>query len=204
MTELRKDLALISAWIKPGSRVLDLGCGDGALLAHLQEQRQVTGYGLEIGMDNVIECIKKGISVIQMDLGVGLNDFSDYSFDYVIMAHTLQAVQFPDLLLDEMLRIGREGIVTFPNFGHWQCRWQLGVRGRMPISTALPGNWYDTENIHLCTLKDFDQLCAGKEIQITDRMVVDRKYRTSLGTKVLPNLTGEFALYRVQLKETNR
>lgn len=198
MTPLRKDLALISQWIRPDSRVLDLGCGDGALLAHLRHERGVTGYGLEFGIDNVIRCIEKGIAVIQMDLDSGLADFANKSFDYVIMTHTLQAMQFPARLLGEMLRVGREGIVTFPNFGHWRCRGQLAFGGKMPVSKTLPHQWYDTENIHLCTLTDFADLCRVKNIRIIQRMVTNQDYRVTLGARFLPNLLGEFALYRIQ------
>ncbi len=197
MSELRPDLAIISEWIKPGSRVLDLGCGDGTLLAHLKTGRDVDGYGLEIAPGNVVSCINKGINVIQTDLDAGINDFFDEnSFDYVVMTQTLQAMNYPQQLLKEMLRVGREGIVTFPNFGHWRARVQLALRGYMPVSTALPNAWYNTPNIHLCTLKDFEALCAQLGIRILQRSVVDHAHRYRLGGKLLPNLLGEIAIYR--------
>lgn len=196
MKALRPDLAIISEWIQPGSRVLDLGCGDGMLLEHLMVSRNVDGYGLEIDPDNVVRCIQRGVSVIQSDLDAGLTDyFDDNSFDYVVMTQTIQAVHYPSRLLSEMLRVGREGIVTFPNFGHWSSRLQLALGGRMPQSRALPNEWYDTPNIHLCTLKDFEALCHRLDIEILQRNVVDTAHRSNLGMKLLPNLLGEIALY---------
>ncbi len=196
----RPDLANIKQWIKPGSRVLDLGCGDGALLCMLRDELGVTGYGLEIVPENIIQCIGKGINVIQRDLDAGLSDFDEQSFDYVIMTQTLQAVHFPDLLLTEMLRVGREGIVTFPNFGYWKNRIQLGFGGKMPVSRTLPAQWYDTLNIHLCTVKDFETLCHLHNIHILDRIVVDHAHRTNIS--FLPNMMGEIAIFRCQRGDT--
>lgn len=194
---LRPDLEIISEWIAPQSRVLDLGCGDGALLSYLNATREVTGYGLELDEDKIQKCIEGKVNVIQSDLDAGLADFFDAdSFDYVILSLTLQAVRYPSLLLDEMLHVGSEGIVSFPNFGHWRNRLQIALGGRMPVSRNLPNDWYNTPNIHLCTLKDFENLCAKKDIVILQRSVVDQAHRTSLGMKLLPNLLGEIALYR--------
>ncbi|ALG68014.1 methionine biosynthesis protein MetW [Beggiatoa leptomitoformis] len=194
--ELRTDLALIGQWIKPNSHVLDLGCGDGTLLAQLHEERQVTGYGLEIDDNKIVHCIEKGVNVIHTDLNQGLSDFTDNSFDYVIMSETLQAIHRPDLLLQEMLRVGREGIIAFPNFGHWECRLSLFFGGRMPVSEALPNPWYNTENIHLCTLYDFEKLCEELGVTILQRAAVDRYHRPRTGMRILPNLFAEIALYR--------
>jgi methionine biosynthesis protein MetW len=194
---MRADLEIISEWIQPGTRVLDLGCGDGTLLEHLSNSRDVTGYGLEIDDDNIIRCIERGVQVIKTDLDAGLADFFDEdSFNYVVMTQTLQAVRYPADLLDDMLRVGREGIVTFPNIGHWQSRLHLGLSGRMPITRALPSEWYDTANIHLCSLRDFEGLCRQRKIEILQRTVVDYAHRTSWGARLLPNLLGEIALYR--------
>lgn len=199
MNELRPDLAIISKWIEPGSRVLDLGCGDGTLLEYLKRERDVDGYGLEIDPDNLVACIQRDISVIQSDLDAGLTDyFDDNSFDYVVMTQTLQATHYPSRLLREMLRVGRQGIVTFPNFGHWQNRMQLAIGGHMPVSRALPNEWHDTPNIHLCTLKDFEQLCRELNIAILQRNVVDTAHRSNIAMTLFPNLFGEIALYRFQ------
>ncbi len=196
--DLRADLTIIGEWITPGSRVLDLGCGDGALLEYLHAKRQVTGYGLEIDDDNVTRCIARGVNVIQTDLDEGIADFPDSSFDYVIMTQTLQAVRYPDRLIEEMLRIGREGIVTFPNFAHWSARLQLGLLGKMPVSRTLPNPWYNTLNIHLCTVKDFEQLCRERGIHILQRIMVDNRYQHNFSNYLLPNFTGQIALYRFE------
>jgi methionine biosynthesis protein MetW len=202
--ELRADLALISEWIAKGSHLLDLGCGDGTLLAHLCETCQTTGYGLEIDDNNIARCIQAGINVIHTDLNKGLSDFADDSFDYVIMTQAIQTIHRPDLLLLEMLRVGREGIVTFPNFGHWRARFSLFFGGMMPTSRALPSKWYHTENIHLCTVRDFENLCDQLDIEILQLAVVDVKHRTQWPIRWLPNLFGEIALYRFRSKPVKR
>ncbi|MHB1565696.1 MAG: methionine biosynthesis protein MetW [Acidiferrobacter sp.] len=193
---LRVDFSIIVDWIRPHCRVLDLGCGDGTLLDTLARTKGVSGYGLEIDDTHVTECIRHGVNVIQTDLDAGLSEFDERSFDYVILSLTLQAVKYPDRLLREMLRVGTEGIVTFPNFGHWRARWELGVRGRMPVSRALPHEWYNTPNIHLCTLRDFERLCRHEAIEILESEVVDHAHRRRLGLTLFPNMLGEIALYR--------
>lgn len=194
----RPDLTTIAKWVRPATRVLDLGCGDGTLLAHLRDHKQVRGYGLEIDEDKIIESVQVGINVIHTNLEAGLSDFNDHAFDYVIMTQTLQAVQHTERLLDEMLRVGREGIVTFPNFGHWKCRVQLAFGGHMPVvKKTLPYAWYNTPNIHLFTIQDFEKLCRHKGITILQRAVVDYAHRSSFGLRLLPNLLGELALYRL-------
>ncbi len=194
---MRPELELISEWIRPGARVLDLGCGDGALLAYLHEYRQVRGYGLEIDAANIVKCIHAGVNVIHTDLEAGLADFGDSSFDYVIMTQTLQAVKRTEELLDEMLRVGRQGIVTFPNFGFWRCRLQVAVQGLMPVVKTLPYQWYNTPNVHLFTIRDFEALCRTKRIDILQRTVLDHAHRLQLGSKLWPDLLGEIALYRL-------
>jgi methionine biosynthesis protein MetW len=200
MIELRPDLQIISEWITPGSRVMDLGCGDGTLLKHLKETLKVSGYGLEIDIDNIVKCIERGVNVIQTDLDEGISEFEGEPFDFVVMTQALQAVKHPDRLLNEMLRVGHEGIVTFPNFGHFSSRLQLAFGGHMPVTKTLPSEWYNTPNIHLCTLKDFEQLCRNNGIHILQRAVVDRSHRAGLGMKLLPNLLGEIAIYRFKRK----
>jgi len=191
----RPDYAIIAEWIRPGSRVLDLGCGDGLLLGHLRRAKQVAGYGLEIDDEKITACIRSGINVIHTDLNQGLSEFDDDSFDYVVLSLTLQAMHRPDLLLTEMMRVGTEGIVTFPNFGYWRSRVQLAA-GRMPVTKSLPHQWYNTPNIHLCTLRDFEDLCRSLHIRTLERRAVDRAHKSSLGLRLLPNLLGEIALYR--------
>lgn len=196
---LRVDYAIISEWIASGARVLDLGCGDGVLLQHLQATLGVRGYGLEINPDEVIRCVERGVNVIQADLDAGLAQFETGAFDVVLMAEALQVVLRPDRLLEEMLRVGQRVIITFPNFGHWRCRLGL-LLGQMPRSGALPNQWYDTPNIHLCTVKDFEQLCAERGIAVSRRSVVDRRHRPNLGARLWPNLLGEIALYELRRK----
>ena len=201
MNLLRPDLALIQEWIHPGSRVLDLGCGDGSLLAALQEQRQVSGYGLEIDPENVATCVRSGVNVIQADIDAGLQQFQSGSFDYVLMTQALQALHHPERSLDEMLRIGRTAIVTFPNFGHWRARWSL-LRGRMPMSAILPQQWYETENIHLCTVRDFEELCALNGWQILRRSAVDHDHQDSALMRLAPNFFAQIALYMLRAPES--
>jgi methionine biosynthesis protein MetW len=195
---LRADLAIIAQWIKSDTKVLDLGCGDGTLLAYLREQRNVLGYGLEINPFNIEVCVKKNINVIQADLNDGLKAyFSDHRFDCVIMSQTLQATEQPDLLIEEMLRVGDEAIVTFPNMAHWRARLQLALKGVMPVTKNLPNQWFNTPNVHLCTLNDFEILCKKHDIQILQRTVVDHSHRKgSLLMNLFPNLLGEIAIYR--------
>ena len=196
--ELRADLSIISQWIKADSKVLDLGCGDGTLLAYLRDQRNVNGYGLEISPFNIEVCVDKGINVIQANLNNGLKAyFSENRFDYVIMSQTLQATEQPDLLIEEMLRVGREGIVTFPNMAHWSARLQLGLQGIMPVTKNLPNQWFNTPNVHLCTLNDFEVLCEKHNIEILQRTVVDHSHKKgSWLMNMFPNLLGEIAIYR--------
>lgn len=194
---LRPDLALIRDWIPAGARVLDLGCGDGALLAHLRDHLDVRGYGLEIDQDNIAACIEKGVNVIEQDIDEGLGNIADQRFDYVLMTQALQAVQRPDQVLAEMLRVGREAIVTFPNFGYWRVRSYLFFKGRMPVSRRLPHQWYDTPNIHLCTVRDFDTHCEKNNIRVLERRVLSHDHHSGLCTRWWPNFFGELALYRV-------
>ena len=191
-TAIRADQAAIAEWIRPGASVLDLGCGDGALLAHLQETRGIRGYGVENAPENVIACLARGVNVIQIDLDAGLSGFDTGSFDHVILSQTLQAMQNTSSVLMEMLRVGREGIVSFPNFGYWRNRVQV-LLGRMPVSPDLPHSWHDTPNVHLCTLQDFEDLCAGLDARVRERQVLTNGHEIN----VLPNLLGSVALYRV-------
>jgi methionine biosynthesis protein MetW len=186
----RADFAAIAQWVKPSARVLDLGCGDGALFRYLQRERAITGYGIEIDDDNVLACVKNGVNVMQRNLERGLSEIEDQSFDYVILSQTLQAMRNGERLIREMLRVGREGIVTFPNFGYWRNRMQV-LRGRMPLSDTLPYQWFDTPNIHLCTIDDFERFCGERGIRILQRNVLT--HGRPVGA--LPNLLGALAIY---------
>ena len=188
----RKDFEAISQWIKPNASVLDLGCGDGALLVYLDESRPITGYGIENDNAGILQCIHNGVNVIQSNLESGLKEVGDGAFDYVILSQTLQAMKRTEAVVDEMLRVGREAIVSFPNFGYWQHRWQL-LRGRMPVSDALPYEWHNTPNVHMCTVADFDAFCARKKLRVLNRLVMNGEREQTL----LPNLMGTLALYRL-------
>ena len=190
-TATRPDHAIIARWIGANARVLDLGCGDGRLLAHLARARGATGYGVEIGDDGVLASIDAGINVIQRDLEGGLAGFDDASFDCVILSQTLQAMRRIEAIVDEMLRVGREAVVSFPNFGHWSHRLQI-LRGRMPVSRALPYQWFDTPNIHLCTVADFDAFLAERGCRVIERKVLANGGESTFA----PNLFGELAIYR--------
>ena len=194
---MRPDQEIIQRWIEPDSRVLDLGCGDGSLLANLNLTKKVKGTGLEIDSDKIQTCVARGLNVIEQNLDAGLWNFQTDSFDTVLLAQTLQALSHPDQLIDEMLRVGRKGIVTFPNFGNWKSRVYLSSKGRMPVSKFMPHAWYDTPNIHFCTVRDFDALCKEKNIRILERTVVDLKHEGSLSMRLLPNLLGEIAIYHI-------
>ena len=188
----RKDFEAISHWIKPGASVLDLGCGDGSLLVNLQETRNITGYGIENDDAGILQCVSNGVNVIQSNLESGLKEIDDGAFDYVILSQTLQAMKRTEAVIDEMLRVGREAIVTFPNFGYWRHRWQI-LNGRMPVSDNLPYQWYDTPNVHMCTVADFDAFCARKKLHVLNRLVMNHDREQP----ILPNLLGTLALYRL-------
>jgi len=189
----RSDFAAIARWVEPNAKVLDLGCGDGSLLKCLKEARSVHGYGIEIADANILACVEKNVNVIQMDLEAGLSGFEPQSFDFVILSQTLQAMHNIELVVKEILRVGRQGIVTIPNFGYWRRRIQI-IAGRMPVSRDLPYQWYDTPNIHLCTFVDFETFCYDHGVRILERHIMcDGK-----DVNLLPNLLGNLAVYRFE------
>lgn len=190
---IRSDFALIANWVKPKTKVLDLGCGDGALLTHLHQVHDIRGYGVEKDDANWLIAMQNGVDVIQMNLEEGLSGFEDNSFDTVILSQTLQAVLNTEGIVQEMLRVGREAIVTFPNFGYWRHRIQL-ISGQMPVSNNLPYQWYDTPNVHLCTIKDFDNFCNTQKIEVLERLVLTDGAHVTL----MPNLMGSLAMYRLK------
>ena len=193
----RKDFKFISGWIEKDSTVLDLGCGDSTLLDFLRKNKNVKGYGFEKDIKKVQESISKNISVIQADFNSGLEKYFDKNFfDYALMTQALQENKNPDKIIIEMLRVAKEGIVTFPNMGFWKNRLQLGLLGKMPMSDSLPNNWFDTPNIHLCTFKDFEKLCDDLNITIIEKMVLNSNYESNKLLSLFPNLFGEIALYR--------
>ncbi|WP_226643518.1 methionine biosynthesis protein MetW [Microbulbifer variabilis] len=194
---MRIDLNVIQEWITPASRVLDLGCGDGELLEQLQQNKNVVGYGLEIDSEQIERCVQRGVNVVEQNLDAGLTNFADASFDTVVMTQALQTLRHPHLVVGEMLRVGRDCIITFPNFGQWKARWHLAFSGRMPVSDLLPFEWYDTPNIHFCTFRDFEVLCRQNDWTILHRQVVSESKLGVAFKDFLPNLFGETAIYHL-------
>ena len=190
---LRDDLQLIYDWVPEGSRVLDLGCGDGELLSALVAHKQCSGYGVEIDTDSVIAAIGRGVNVIQADLEQGLLAFGDHRFDVIVLSQTIQAMQNTETILQDLTRVAGQAIVSFPNFGYWRNRLQIALLGHMPVSERMPYQWYNTPNIHWCTLQDFDRLCAKNNIRVLERAVMTGSKRVD----TLPNLLGSLAFYRV-------
>lgn len=199
---MRSDFIAIARWVDEGARVLDIGCGDGALLRHLQAEKKIRGLGVEIDEKKILACVAAGTEVIEQDVDQGMSNFADNSFDTVLLTQTLQAVHRPDFVLEEMLRVGKECVITFPNFAHWQARAYLLRRGRMPVSKFMPYNWYDTPNIHFCTVRDFEQLCSERDIRVLHRSFESRRggARETARTGLVgrwPNMLATHALYHV-------
>jgi methionine biosynthesis protein MetW len=193
----RVDFLVIAGMVAPGTRVLDIGCEDGALLKLLAEERDVDGRGMELSQKGVNQCVAHGISAVQGDADTDLEQYPDQAFDYVILSQTLQATRRPRHVIEQMLRIGRHAIVSFPNFGHWRIRLYLGLRGRMPMTETLPLYWYDTPNIHFCTIKDFIALCRDVDARIEDQIALNahgRRVKLGGGSAVA-NLFAERAVF---------
>ena len=192
MTLLRPDLAVIAANIVAGSRVLDVGCGDGALMAALRDGKQADARGMELDPHNVAMCVARGLSVIQGDADVDLSFYPDASFDYAILSQTLQTTKRPDLVLDELLRIGRRAFVSFPNFAHWRVRLSLLWGGRMPVTRLLPVAWYETPNIHHVTIDDFRSLLVAKGVKVEEAWFLTGDKRISVAAA---NFRAEHAVF---------
>ncbi len=188
---------IINSWVPENSKVIDFGCGDGSLLKELFENKQVLGYGVEINDTKIEKCIEKGVPVIKLDIDKGLNDFMSSNFDLSIMARSIQCLKNPDLALNRMLELSKRCVVTLPNLGYWRCRINL-ASGKMPITPELPSSWYETENIHLCTIKDFENLCLKENISIKDKVFINRNGEQGGLSKINPNL---FAVEGVYLLE---
>lgn len=192
----RVDLLLITEMVEFGARVLDVGCGDGALLKILGEHRGADGRGIELSQSGVNQCVARGLAVIQGDADRDLVNYPDAAFDYAILSQTIQATMRPRHVLEQLLRIGQRVIVSFPNFGHWRIRAEIAFAGRMPVTTNLPQSWYDTPNIHLCTIKDFLKLCEDVGAKV-DRAVALNAQGTRMGFLpiFMQNLFGEQAVF---------
>jgi methionine biosynthesis protein MetW len=198
----RVDHLLIAQMVAPGSRVLDVGCGDGALLQLLADTKEVDGRGIEVSRERVNACVARGLSVIQGDADRDLDDYPDGAFDYAILSLTIQATRQPKTVLEQLLRIGRRAIVSFPNFGHWRVRSQLLLTGRMPVNEHLPDSWYVSPNAHLCTIKDFVDLCAVVDARV-ERAVAFNSWGRQLGTWIpltAHNMLGEKAVFMLARK----
>jgi len=194
---MNQDISFINSWIKTNSRVLDLGCGDGSLLASLTKELNISGYGLEIDPESINQCVEKGVNVIEQDLNKSLKNFPDNSFDTVIMTQALQAMRYPHLVLDEMLRIGSQCVITFPNFGHWRARAYLTLHGRMPVTKQLSYQWYDTPNIHFFTYSDFEALCRERNINVLRKQFIGEHFPDRQLKNLWPNLFAETAVYHL-------
>ena len=191
------DIDIISDWFRPQSRVLDLGCGDGSLLSSLKQKHSILGYGLEIDSEAISQCIISGVNVVEQDLNRGLTNFPDNSFDTVVMTQALQAMRFPHLVLDEMLRIGQDCIITFPNFGYWRTRAYLNFHGRMPVTKQLAYQWYDTPNIHFFTYDDFEALCQERKIRVLRSQCLSEHFLDRQLLGLWPNMFTETAVYHL-------
>ena len=191
----RYDFPIIENWTHQNSKVLDLGCGDGSLLNYLKEKKYIKGFGIEKNKDNWLLSLKNNIDVIQMDLEAGLAGFETNSFDLVILSRTIQSMNHIEEIIHEMMRVGKEVIITFPNFGYWKNRFQI-MQGNMPVSDELPYKWFETPNIHLCTIQDFDNLCRENKIKVEQRLILTDKKSVNF----CPNLFGALALYKLVSK----
>ncbi|HEU5436840.1 MAG TPA: methionine biosynthesis protein MetW [Telluria sp.] len=196
LESVRPDLAFIAHWVKPKAHVLDVGCGDGAMMGFLQADKQCSGYGIEIADDKLLESAQRGINVIQQDMEKGLGLFGDNSFDTVLCLQSLQMMQHVEPLLRDIVRVGAEAIVSFPNFAYWPHRVAL-LRGRMPVSKSLPYQWFDTPNVRCATIYDFEELAAECGLEVLERVALAEDGAV---VSFLPNLRGSLAVFRLRKK----
>ena len=190
-------LSIIERWVEEGTKVLDLGCGNGEILFELKKTKKITGLGVEIEENNIEQCLLKNINVIEQNIDDGLINFSNNSFDVVILSQTIQVLKNPNTALEEITRIGKTCIVTIPNFGHWRSRIGLLISGKMPVTNPLPDSWYGTPNIHLCTLKDFENLCNDLSISIEERVAINSSNKNKWYLNIWPNLFSASAIYKI-------
>ena len=192
-----KTSEVIENWVSSGSRILDLGCGDGSILEGLKLSKSVDGYGVEIDKDNIQACLEKGLEVIEQNIDEGLANFQDKSFDTVLVSQTIQVLKNPKEALDEITRIGRQSIIVIPNFGHWKSRLTVFLGGRMPVTEALPEKWYETDNIHLCTVADFENLCSELDIIVEEKKILNAEGKVSSISSGWSNLLSSAVIYRL-------
>lgn len=204
-SNIRFDLEIIASLVKEKSKVLDIGCGSGELLKYLKATKQIDGRGLEISQSDVSEAVIGGISVINGDAEKDLAYYPDDSFDYAILSQTLQATKRPDEIIKQMLRIAKFAIISFPNFAHYKNRFYLSAKGKMPVSKTIPYQWYDTPNIHFCSIKDFEELCAAMKLEIKKRIYLTNHRRLNflLGNRLAANFCAEYGLFLITKKEIN-
>jgi len=192
-----KTSEVIENWVSSGSRILDLGCGDGSILEDLKLSKSVEGYGVEIDKDNIQACLEKGLDVIEQNIDKGLTNFQDKSFDTVLVSQTIQVLKNPKEALDEITRIGHQSIIVIPNFGHWKSRLTVFLGGKMPVTEALPEKWYETDNIHLCTVADFENLCSELGIIVEEKKILNAEGKVSSISSGWSNLLSSAVIYRL-------
>ncbi len=194
-----KTAEVIENWVSSGSRILDLGCGDGSILEVLKLNKSVDGYGIEIDKENIQACLEKGLEVIEQNIDEGLTNFQDKSFDTVLVSQTIQVLKNPKQALEEITRIGHQSIIVIPNFGHWRSRLTVFLGGKMPVTETLPDKWYETQNIHLCTVADFENLCTELDITVEEKKILNAEGKVSSISSGWSNLLSSAVIYRLSI-----